>query len=409
LQSAKVISLMIFLVFSTSACACATDRIKVLAVGMVAPGSSPIPGWLETEPALSGGLIPNRYAVGVFELEDAKRMVRIYFPRTEKGLADYDIIVFSGGCVRGFDLSQAAMVESQVSRGMAALTDIGGVSSSADLWNEWLSLGMDRLFPNDVRAMTSGPYRDDMPFRIEVSDSADLGEVLRVFVPLGIENVPGFNAYLLIPLQGAKVWAVTRGNWPGVYPRPPWLMSWKYNKGFTWALADAFTFEFWSGFYARIGANRYALDIFVNMILEATGRDLPDDIMLVHSVRQNLRVYGDAESTLYEVVDFLEQLGANTRGLNGRIVDIKRKRNSAEEAYLSQDYELANLLIDEALGDAYSIRDSVEKLRKTTMFWIFLTEWSVVSATLMAAGSALYWLMIRRRLYRQVATTRRVG
>ena len=88
-------------------------------------------------------------------------------------------------------------------------------------------------------------------------------------------------------------------------------------------------------------------------------------------------------------------------------MEIREKKNSAEEAYLTQDYELASSLINEALDDTIPIRDGVEDLRKETMFWIFLTEWSVVSATLMVAGTIVYWLMVRRMLYREVPTTRR--
>jgi len=40
------------------------------------------------------------------------------------------------------------------------------------------------------------------------------------------------------------------------------------------------------------------------------------------------------------------------------------------------------------------------------MFWIYTIEWLAVTATLMLSGIALWELMIRRRIYREVEITR---
>jgi hypothetical protein len=56
-------------------------------------------------------------------------------------------------------------------------------------------------------------------------------------------------------------------------------------------------------------------------------------------------------------------------------------------------------MIDEAMVEAIKVRDEAA-------FWIFLTEWAVVSGTSMVAGVLLWTLMVRRRLYREVEITR---
>jgi len=43
------------------------------------------------------------------------------------------------------------------------------------------------------------------------------------------------------------------------------------------------------------------------------------------------------------------------------------------------------------------------------MYWIFVTEWLVVSATGLICGFAVWTLMIKRRLYREVKVTRGGG
>jgi hypothetical protein len=40
------------------------------------------------------------------------------------------------------------------------------------------------------------------------------------------------------------------------------------------------------------------------------------------------------------------------------------------------------------------------------MMWIWLVQWLVVTATLMISGTFLWAMMIRRRLYREMETTR---
>ena len=50
--------------------------------------------------------------------------------------------------------------------------------------------------------------------------------------------------------------------------------------------------------------------------------------------------------------------------------------------------------------------DEAIKARNAAAFWIFFTEWCVVTGTSLFAGALIWMLMIRRRLYREVAITR---
>jgi len=64
-------------------------------------------------------------------------------------------------------------------------------------------------------------------------------------------------------------------------------------------------------------------------------------------------------------------------------------------AQLSQAFELLERAGELALAE-----------KKRTLMWIYVTEWLVVSATLMVCGVFAYTLMVRRRFYREVSTTR---
>ena len=45
-------------------------------------------------------------------------------------------------------------------------------------------------------------------------------------------------------------------------------------------------------------------------------------------------------------------------------------------------------------------------LKQRALFWIYLTEWLAVTAVLLLSGFVLWTLMIRRRLYGEVRSTR---
>jgi len=48
----------------------------------------------------------------------------------------------------------------------------------------------------------------------------------------------------------------------------------------------------------------------------------------------------------------------------------------------------------------------VMQLKDQAMLWIYLIEWSVVTATFALGGIVLWSLMVRRKLYREVQETR---
>jgi hypothetical protein len=46
------------------------------------------------------------------------------------------------------------------------------------------------------------------------------------------------------------------------------------------------------------------------------------------------------------------------------------------------------------------------KIRERALLWVYITEWFVVTGTMIICGSVIWALMIRRRLYKEVAVTR---
>ena len=46
------------------------------------------------------------------------------------------------------------------------------------------------------------------------------------------------------------------------------------------------------------------------------------------------------------------------------------------------------------------------KAKHSALFWLYVTEWLVITATLLIVGSILWSLMVRRKMYKEVHSTR---
>ena len=64
--------------------------------------------------------------------------------------------------------------------------------------------------------------------------------------------------------------------------------------------------------------------------------------------------------------------------------------------------ERLQLAIDELLDAS----DRAMRLKDQAMFWIFVAEWSIVTASFFMAIFLTWTLMVRRRAYRTIGTTR---
>jgi hypothetical protein len=53
-----------------------------------------------------------------------------------------------------------------------------------------------------------------------------------------------------------------------------------------------------------------------------------------------------------------------------------------------------------------SVSQRVIKLKNRALFIVYVSEWLVVTGTLIISGVVVYEVMVRRRVYREVATTR---
>ena len=126
-----------------------------------------------------------------------------------------------------------------------------------------------------------------------------------------------------------------------------------------------------------------------NIIWHASGREFPADPMMVHLLREGFLKFDLARATLGAVLQFAEKFGANTNQLYGKLSSIEERKDDADGAYMSGEFEESNGIMGELFGELEGLDREGVKLKDRALAWVFAIEWLVVSGTLMVCGVVL--------------------
>jgi len=377
------------------------QKISVLLTGRVAQGYL-ISTWFMNEPMVDPLFVPSR---GLPE-SLMRKFVRIYFPRSYKGVQAEDFFIFAGTQMNIFTPTQQKWMQEAVRDGS------GGLNSRSLLsgiyYPEWAASFTQKAFPNDVEKLMAhgGIFRSHQNPVIILEENPRLPPVLTMFKDKKIRlSLSGYSCALVIPRPGAVVWSWIKGPFadmatvkPGCTPH---LISWEYGKGITWTCHDRLV-NWWEDPIA----NPYGLDMIMNMILYSNGRKLPEDVEIVHEIRSDIVEYRTRQMLLMATVEFAEAFGANMDPILREMGSITEKRKRADEEYLYQEYVQAKSTYEDAIGDLEDLGFAAMKRKDRAMLWVYLVQWLVVSGTSMIVGFVLWTLMVRRKLYRYVESTR---
>ncbi len=383
------------------------EIIDILAIGAVLPADSPIVSILEPDPGIRQTLVPTRHA-SAMDPETAKRYVRLYFPKSYAHLGEYEFIIYvAAPDVRPLTNRQIDFLKRSTSGGTPALADQGGISSDEVFRQAWVASGLHELFPNDASSVISHGVEHSLgtsSFRIEVRVDPTLPRVLRPFVDLGLEEILVSHGWYVVPKQGALIWAYMEGMFPAYQRDFPWLFSMQYDSGLTWNLGDNFVSSFWGSRYGEC-RNPYRTDVLMNIIYHSLGLELPDDILQVHRQREMFDEYLESKRHLLGVLEFVDSFGARTSDIQRRIEETDLIRDQARISYLEQRYQRSEDQLGEALEELENLEAEAVEAKNEALTWVYISEWTVTSATLIISGLVLHQLMIRRRLYSSTKTT----
>jgi hypothetical protein len=133
---------------------------------------------------------------------------------------------------------------------------------------------------------------------------------------------------------------------------------------------------------------------------------VPQDLELVHSLRSRLTSFFERRTVLISLINFVERFGANVNTIERSLAEVDLNYTRAQELYREQEWDRSLAVMDGLHKDLAELDDQAIRLKETALFWIYVIEWLIVTGALFASGAVLWTLMVRRRLYGEVGSTR---
>ncbi len=363
------------------------ERISCFVIGWVDPAINPFTGFFQIDPLFTYSAEPIH---PLLTNDEKRKLDRVYFPRTRDLLiSDYDLMVFRNARIDHFttrQLDDLCFVFSE--GGMTAITTFGPD------WDEvWEISNLRDITPvrDYYMAGTVRAYR--VRFRRERQP------VFLPFVELGLEQVWGEGFHNMEVKQGATVWA-------DIMPYGlPWLVSWRPaggDPGMQWVFPGGFDGQ-WFG-----ESNPYAIDFATNLIFHSLGRPLIGDIYARREARHLIAAFRSQKIVILDMADWADTFGADTREIIEKLHEVEVEAGEYTDLYLNREYAASISGMEETFDRISEITEDAVRLKDRAMVWVFVSEWLVVTSVAMIAGFVLWSLMIERRKYREVGSTRPV-
>jgi hypothetical protein len=150
----------------------------------------------------------------------------------------------------------------------------------------------------------------------------------------------------------------------------------------------------------------YLPDLIFNELFFVAKVPPPQDLALVHSLRVDLIQLARSRESAIALLDFVDRFGANTMKLESMLGSLDDQVRQGETQYIRSEYAQAQDTLSDAATGYARFSESAAEVKRRALLWIYVIEWVTVAATLMICLQVLWILMIRRRLYRAVASTR---
>jgi len=381
-----------------------TGRIRTLFIGdpYVAPGY-PTMALLE-DPKIQLTRIEAEigYTNPSLGYKNMQRFLRLYLPRSEANLLEnYDVLIITA--IRSNDLKD----EFQVWTKKAVEEEGFGFLMSDD----------PTSFGGAVTVWTTGPPWDDTPvgsvlpvYQIGHDEWRDHNFRILPTIPNPITDGIDFTRMPRIwshnrpqPKDGATVLAVTTDETVPSDPKnDPVLIYWDIGEGrtlaFVWdwggnGVVGFYHWEYWKDFIARL-------------VYYPARAAIPTDVAITHALRQQISQYAIEKGILLSLIDFADTFGANTLALNKELVGTGSLRDRVDQLWIGEEFEACLPAMQEAMASLTKVMDDAVKAKDRALLWVYIIEWLTVAGTSIIVGVAVWALMIRRKLYREVRTTR---
>jgi uncharacterized membrane protein len=331
--------------------------------------------------------------------EQVARAMRLYMPRTlERMIANYDVVGLDDTSVEAFPTQTIHwMVDGCMDGGLGFFMAGGLESFGGSGFPSWGDTVLDKIMPVEC---ISGQYTREESRNVVVDFENDL-----------MKNMPWdeyeqygvfANYNPVIKKQSASQLSELVHLGLGGGRDPGWVW-WDIDNGRFFASAPGFR---GSSAGLRFIRWKHYPDFVSNLVYYCSGLTPPSDINLLHAVRRSLKDVDDQRQVIIGTINFISVFGADTRDVELELMEAEARLGDARREFVELNLEEARAISDAVFEMLQGAFELAIKAKEAALFWIFITEWLVVSATSLLTGFLVWTLMVRRRLYREVKVTR---
>lgn len=341
------------------------------------------------------------------DIDVLNRFMRIYFPRNYATLVEGNdlVVMFEAPCgLAGMSKVQFDprwmqwLVKGVRDDGLSLLmmggdACWGGGQEGAAFYKSWGDTIVDEILPftslegtNPPAAGQNEPYFPDPQHPLARLPWAESG-------PVELLNK-------VEPRTGSNLVAQARGRRDAY----PWIAEWEQGSG----KVVGETQIFWSKGTVNLMFDRWEWfnDFVIYLMYFSVDKALPEDMELVHRLRDQIGTYVLRISLLVSLLEFVEDFGANTATLYDEFEALHQHQKDAEEFYRQGEYQATAEIFSE-IDELWELLEArALRTKENALVWVYVIEWFVVVGASLASGGVLWMVMVRRGFYREVETTR---
>ena len=370
-----------------------TGRVRILYIGD-GWGPSPVP-IITADPAFTLISVPTSTLHGdfggtSFSPEAMRKLVRLYMPRTYGDmLSKHDLTILSDANPFFMNQNHLDWIRSSTTNEGFGLIMVGGVESfGAPKGMPWTPL--EDMLPVDISSDLEGGYYYPS-FKVEAARDHPFTR------SLPWETIPLFHGMNRLFLkEGAILLLKAEGH-----PHPP-LSYWDFGEGRCVAHAPDWTPA--SG--QDVMRWEFYLDYVGNIAYLAAQNTIPEDYLLVHSLRTGFWSTRVRLTSIADTLSFVEKFGANPNPIERKMGEAGDLVRGAENLYVRKELDAAMGKLEEIEEALVRLQEDAMVLKDQALFWVYFIEWLVTVGTVLMSGLLVWTLMVRRRLYHEVGETR---
>jgi hypothetical protein len=366
--------------------------IRVLYIGSPFEAFCPYPIF-RVDPLLSTTPISG---LAWLDPEIIKKALRLYLPRTRNDYAKYDVVGLDDASFEHFPANTLIWMRDSLTEDGLGYFMAGGSGS----------FGGAHGYPS----YADTPLQEVMP--VGCMPQAIGFSINRVtnFDDEFIRSVPWeeFENHNVVSLKPGAVQLSEMSPLTGGRTDPGW--TW-------WDIGNGRFFASPTGFRGTVGGGttsagvsfiywKHYGDFVCNMVYFLAGLTPPSDTMLLYTTRLKFREVDYHREMIVGTMEFVSRFGAKSDKVDAKLAEADEALVKAKAYFVDLDLEgslegaehVISLLTE---ADALAL-----KAKRTALFWVYVTEWLIVTATFLLCGSVLWGLMVKRKLYKEVPATR---